>query len=62
MSVIEKVKPEVPVSADPARAHTLPARLYHDPEIYERETDAIFYRSWWLAGHVSRLAAARQTT
>ena len=57
MSVIEKIKPEVPVSCDPARAHTLPARSYYDPEVYAREKDAIFYRSWWLAGHTSRLAA-----
>ena len=56
MTVISKIKPEVPVSSDPARAHTLPARTYCEPDIYEREKDAIFYRSWWLAGHKSRLS------
>jgi choline monooxygenase len=55
MTAMSKIKPEVPVSRDPARAHTLPARFYCDPEIHEREKDAVFYRSWWLAGHVSRL-------
>jgi len=57
MSVISKIKPEVPVSCDPARAHTLPARYYCEPDIHQREKDAIFYRSWWLAGHRSRLGA-----
>ncbi len=57
MSVISKIKPEMPVSRDPARAHTLPARTYYDPDIYQREKDAIFHRSWWLAGHKSRLGA-----
>jgi phenylpropionate dioxygenase-like ring-hydroxylating dioxygenase large terminal subunit len=57
MTVLTKIKPDVPVAGDPARAHTLPARYYCDPDIYQREKDAIFYRSWWLAGHESRLAA-----
>jgi choline monooxygenase len=55
MSVVELKKPEAPFRAEAARSHTLPARLYYERETYEREKDAIFYRNWWLAGHVSKL-------
>lgn len=41
---------------DAARSHTIPARYYFDPEVYEREKDAIFFKGWWLAGHKSQLA------
>ena len=47
---------DAPFCKDPARSFTLPARFYHDASIYEQEKDAIFYRSWWYAGHVSQLA------
>ncbi len=47
---------EKPVGADPAESFTLPARFYFDPEIYELEKRAIFYRSWWYAGHKSQLS------
>ena len=47
-----------PLDADPARAYTLPARYYLDPEIFEREKEAIFYRHWHYIGHLSRLAQA----
>ena len=36
-------------------AYTIPARYYRDPEIYEMEKEAIFYKNWIFAGHVSRL-------
>ena len=32
---------------------TLPSSLYYEPEIWRREHDAIFYRSWWYIGHLS---------
>lgn len=52
-----KLQPgDSPFHAEPGRSWTMPARFYHDPAIYEREKDAIFYRSWWFAGHVSQLA------
>ena len=35
---------------------TLPGDWYHDPEIYRREHEAIFYRTWWYQCHVSDLA------
>jgi len=39
-----------------ARAETLDARLYRDPEVYEQERRAIFARHWILLGHESDLA------
>ncbi len=47
---------DAPFRADPSDSYTLPARFYHDPEIWTLEKDAIFYRSWNYAGHVSQLA------
>ena len=49
--------PDAPFEADPRRSHTIPARYYTDPGIFEAEKPAIFYRNWWLAGHVSKLAS-----
>jgi len=43
---------DAPFRADPAQSYTLPARFYHDPTVFELEKDAIFYKSWWYAGHV----------
>ena len=43
---------------DPAHAHTLPARFYLDPEVFEREKEAIFYRHWHYVGHLSQLERA----
>ena len=36
---------------DPELSSTLPARYLYDPEIFAREKEAIFYRSWQYAGH-----------
>ena len=41
---------------DVTRSYVLPKRFYTDPMIYEREKQAIFYRSWHYLGHVSQLA------
>jgi choline monooxygenase len=46
------------LDADPARAHTLPASFYLDPEIFEREKETIFYRHWHYVGHFSQLEKA----
>ena len=35
---------------------TLPAHYYFDESIYKRELEAIFFRNWNYAGHVSQLA------
>ncbi len=40
---------------DARSSHTLPARYYYDDAIYRAEKEAIFYRNWWYAGHVSQL-------
>ena len=45
---------DAPFHRNPAKSHTLPARAYFDPAIWEAEKDAIFGRSWWCVGHVSR--------
>jgi len=44
--------------ADPAKSYTIPANYYTDPAIYARETQAIFFKAWNYAAHVSQLAAA----
>ena len=41
---------------DPARSYTLSGRYYWDADIYARERDAIFHRTWQFAGHVSSIA------
>jgi choline monooxygenase len=43
------------VCTNPSESFTLPARFYTDPAIYEAEKTAIFYKSWWCAGHKSQL-------
>lgn len=47
---------EAPFLDDAAHSFTMPARFYHDSNIYEMEKEAIFHRSWIYAGHVSQLA------
>ena len=34
-----------PFSSDPAQAHTMPSRFYHDPQIFELEKEGVFYRN-----------------
>ena len=43
-------------SESPEQSFTIPARYYNDPQIYEFEKEAIFYRNWWFVGHASQLA------
>ncbi len=40
---------------DPERSYTMRAGYYIDPEIHQREKEAIFYGSWNFVGHVGRL-------
>ena len=44
-------------SIDPeiARAWTLPARFYLDPETYQQEREKIFHRTWQVVGHQDQL-------
>jgi choline monooxygenase len=38
------------IDADIARARTLPARVYHDPEIFRAQRERLFTRTWhWVA-------------
>ena len=46
------------ICTKPERSFTLPARAYTDPSVLEAEKEAIFTKSWWCAGHRSRLAKA----
>jgi len=51
-------KPETPLDAGlfdsvAENSWTLPADWYYDPEIYRREHEAIFYRTWWYQCHTS---------
>ena len=41
--------------SDPERSFTMASRYYTSPEDYEREKEAIFYRSWNFIGHVGQL-------
>jgi choline monooxygenase len=45
-----------PLTNDPTTSFTLPARWYTDPEVYEREKKAIFYKTWHYVGHTSQVA------
>ncbi len=45
------------IDRHPARSYTLPGHLYYEPAIFAEEREAIFYRTWQYAGHVSQLAA-----
>ncbi len=37
---------------------TLPAHWYYEPEIFRREHEVIFYRTWWYQCHVSDIPEA----
>lgn len=56
LPILNLMPGDAPFRADPSDSYTLPARFYHDPEIWEYEKAAIFYRSWYYAGHVSQVA------
>ena len=58
MADIESLRPRASggFEADPARAWTLPADWYTDPDTHAAEREAVFGRSWHWAGHVSRVA------
>tara|TARA_B100000686_G_scaffold343004_1_gene423060 strand:+ start:1110 stop:2255 length:1146 start_codon:yes stop_codon:yes gene_type:complete len=43
-------------SPDADHAYTLPSHYYHDPEIYEREKEEIWFKSWQLVGYTFDLA------
>lgn len=55
IEVLRRRSGDSQVCANPAESFTLPARFYTDAGIYEAEKAAIFYKSWWCAGHKSQL-------
>ena len=58
MAELGVVQRDQPLSDDPTAWFTLPSKWYLDPEVYEREKAAIFYRNWNYVTHVSALAKA----
>ena len=60
---IRRLTPEdLPFHEDPRRSYTMPAHLYTDSTVYEREKEAIFYRNWWCAGHRNQFSDPGQFT
>ncbi len=55
IQVLRRGSGDASVCANPAESFTLPARFYTDPVIHEAEKTAIFFKSWWCAGHKSQL-------
>lgn len=43
-------------SLDPERSYTLSAPYYRQPDILDRERDAIFFKSWIFIGHGEKVA------
>ena len=56
-SPVARLFDEQPHHPEADRSPTLAARYYVDPEIFEAEKEAIFYRSWQFAAHRWQLAA-----
>lgn len=44
--------------ADPDRSFNMPVAYYTDPDIFEREKEAIFFRSWRFVGHSTEMPEA----
>lgn len=56
MLTVGKARAERALDQDPALSYTLPARFYTDPDIFQAEREAIFYRGWHMACHANDLA------
>ena len=44
-----------PAGSSPRSDYALPARVYHDPALFELERERIFMRHWLLVGHASEV-------
>ena len=44
------------IDPDPELSYTIPGHYYYDPQIFARETEEIFLRTWQFAGYLSDLA------
>ena len=51
--LLERQNGDAPFTADPSVSYTMPARFYVSADIYDMEKEAIFYKTWHYAGHVS---------
>jgi phenylpropionate dioxygenase-like ring-hydroxylating dioxygenase large terminal subunit len=59
LSAAEKrLHPKLKFSPDAARSATLPAYYYYDPDVYEREKQEIFYKTWQYVGYLKDLQKA----
>ncbi|MEP1441587.1 MAG: aromatic ring-hydroxylating dioxygenase subunit alpha [Hyphomicrobiales bacterium] len=58
-NLLERQSDDAPFTADPSVSYTMPARFYVSPDIYDMEKEAIFYKTWHYAGHVSQVAEQR---
>ena len=47
---------ELPITDEPKTSYTLPAEFYTNPAVFEREKEAIFYRTWQYVAHKSAFA------
>ena len=47
---------ERPITDEPRTSFTLPSQYYTSPTVYEREKEAIFYRTWQYVAHRSAFA------
>ena len=45
-----------PITGEPRTSFTLPSAYYTSPAVYEREKEAIFYRTWQYVAHRSAFA------
>lgn len=55
-SLLKMKSDDKPFSRNPYESYTMPARFYTSKEVYELEKDAIFYKTWHYAGHVSQVS------
>lgn len=56
--MLDQVKPQMPaldlpINEDPLQSFTLSSAYYTDPDVYEREKQAIFSRTWQYVAHQS---------
>ncbi len=58
-ALLQRQPSDAPFTKDPSASYTMPARFYVSPEIHHMEKEAIFYKTWHYAGHVSQVAEQR---
>ena len=47
---------DLPITNEPRTSFTLPSAYYTSPEVFEREKESIFYRTWQYVAHRSAFA------